>query len=32
VRIPRSAPIGSKWKIFVKSGSTSHTIKVKVTR
>jgi hypothetical protein len=32
VRIPRSARIGSTWKIVVKTGSTSHTIKVKVTR
>ena len=32
VRIPRSAKVGSTWKIVVKTGSTSHTIKVKVTR
>jgi hypothetical protein len=31
VRIPRSARIGSTWKIQVKTGSTTHTIKVKVT-
>jgi hypothetical protein len=32
VRIPRSARIGSTWKIQVKTGSTTHTIKVKVTK
>jgi hypothetical protein len=32
VRIPRSAKVGSTWKILVKVGSKSYTIKVKVTK
>ncbi|MET0928847.1 MAG: hypothetical protein ABWX74_04985, partial [Aeromicrobium sp.] len=32
VRIPRSARIGSTWKILVKTGSRTWTVKVKVTR
>lgn len=32
VRIPRSAKIGSTWKILVTTGSKTWTVKVKVTR
>jgi len=32
VRIPRSAKIGSTWKILVKAGGRSYTIKLKVRR
>ncbi|MET0767298.1 MAG: lamin tail domain-containing protein [Aeromicrobium sp.] len=32
VRIPRSARVGSTWKILVTTGARTHTVKVTVTR